>query len=403
MKPPFSFRESITERAMARLWKAGAHRLPGLMTRDGRRLSVLYPGRPASGPGPDFRDALLEEAQGRLIKGDVELHLEPQGWREHGHQGDRRYRSVVLHVVLWPATGAQDPLRAEAQIPTVALYPLIDALERQAQRPPSTVARASDIGDFLDRAGEARFRRKGRAYLRRLRGEKPEEVLYQGLMGVLGYGGDRSPFLNLAYRLPLSYLKRLVTGVSPGERLAHLEALFLGAAGLRGHAGPSLAALADALEAEAVVDGRAWLGGPTRPANAPWRRLLGMAGLLDRHWDQGLLEGLRALVDRGSVAHLVQGLMVSGRLGPALIGRGRAGDMAVNVVLPFFWSWGRMRGCPGLAIETLALFRLYPSLQENQLTREMRRLLPVPSSLPMSARRQQGLVHLYKGLGNGQG
>ena len=38
---------------------------------------------------------------GEVYSGDVEIHREFKNWAEHDHPKDRKYNSVVLHVVLW--------------------------------------------------------------------------------------------------------------------------------------------------------------------------------------------------------------------------------------------------------------------------------------------------------------
>lgn len=89
-------RPLLPERLLAKLWMAKAGR--SLRTTNGRKLRVLYPGRPAPGHGPDFRDAVLE-IDGQRISGPVERHRKPSDWRSHGHHLDAAYDNVILHVV----------------------------------------------------------------------------------------------------------------------------------------------------------------------------------------------------------------------------------------------------------------------------------------------------------------
>ena len=69
-------------------------------TRSGKRLRIRRPGTWNRGPGPDFHDAVIE-LDGRLVVGDIELHLYREDWRRHGHHQDMRYERVVLHAVLF--------------------------------------------------------------------------------------------------------------------------------------------------------------------------------------------------------------------------------------------------------------------------------------------------------------
>ena len=85
--------------------------------------------------------------------------------------------------------------------------------------------------------------------------------------------------------------------------------------------------------------------------------------------------------------------------------------MAVNCVLPFLHAFAQLRGDTNLGRLALKVYREFPKLQENELTREMRRELidsispASPGDGPSSgsrwdkvvdnARRQQGLLQLH--------
>ncbi len=66
---------------------------------DGRKVDILHPGFQHLGAGPDFFHAKIR-IDGLLWAGNVELHLEEKGWREHRHHIDPAYENVILHVVL---------------------------------------------------------------------------------------------------------------------------------------------------------------------------------------------------------------------------------------------------------------------------------------------------------------
>ena len=69
--------EDIPERLLARLWRNRDWRRRSLPLADGKRLRVLYPGRPGGGPGPDFRDAILQVEGRAPVRGDVAPKLAP--------------------------------------------------------------------------------------------------------------------------------------------------------------------------------------------------------------------------------------------------------------------------------------------------------------------------------------
>lgn len=422
------------ESAVARLWREEGARLPPLDCDDGRRLRVLYPGRPSADAGPDFRDALLLTEAGEMLRGDVEIHLRPGGWRAHGHHRDRRYNGVVLHVVLWPSSGGSaTTLEMGAEVPTVALYPVLQQTvgRRRGRRPaaPGLTQAAlwaaampqgeQRVGPALERAGDARFNAKAASFRARLRqgdgGSGWEgQLLYQGVMEALGYSRNREPFLALAEGLPLVRLERLSAGAE--HRRETLIAALLGGGGFLSGEQPRGTGLAeDALRRvlrawgsmglRPVLESSGWQRFRVRPANRPERRLVGMGHLLDRFWDEELLQGLASRALTGQVSALLEGLVVV-EGGQGYIGRGRAGEAAVNVVLPFLVAWSGLRGERELGRACRALYRAWPPLPGNEVAAEAAERLAPAVQLPLDgaqdpgemrgARRQQGLHHLYR-------
>jgi hypothetical protein len=145
------------------------------------------------------------------------------------------------------------------------------------------------------------------------------------------------------------------------------------------------------------------------PENHPTRRLVAASYLLSRFLPAGLLQSVLELV-KGEQWELEAGFMLSAqgywggnfdfgcRAGsPSLIGRGRARDIIVNIVLPFAFAWAQLNSQPELGEHALGLYRCYPKLAENEITREMAGLLWGGNSpkLVHSAQRQQGLLHLF--------
>ncbi|MCH7996197.1 MAG: DUF2851 family protein, partial [Chloroflexi bacterium] len=65
----------IDERLLARIWRGQWIEASRLETTDGRRLQVVFPGRANGDSGPDFLGAIVALEDGRLLVGDVELHV----------------------------------------------------------------------------------------------------------------------------------------------------------------------------------------------------------------------------------------------------------------------------------------------------------------------------------------
>ena len=111
--------DDSSERALQQRWARGAWPAPILHDDQGRPLRIIHAGRWNFGPGPDFREAQLLDAEGRAQRGDIELHLRPNGWTQHGHQHDPAYANVILHLVAGDDAGSAPPLGTD--FATIAL------------------------------------------------------------------------------------------------------------------------------------------------------------------------------------------------------------------------------------------------------------------------------------------
>ena len=78
-------------------WKHRLFPLAPLTTMDGQLVEVIDPGMENRNDGPDFFNAKVKIG-GTLWVGNVEIHVNASDWYLHGHDTDKRYDSVVLHV-----------------------------------------------------------------------------------------------------------------------------------------------------------------------------------------------------------------------------------------------------------------------------------------------------------------
>ena len=428
----------LPERLLARLWQQRAARQQEFRTDAGRRVRVLYPGRPGLTAGPDFRDALLEVEGLGQVRGDVELHRRQQDWYAHGHAADPNYNGVVLHAALELSPGVTR-LQNGGQAPVISLAALLTdrdvegddggsaaaaadnpanpadpaaasetatlwaILERQGWRRP---ADGAGWGALLDAAGDARFQRKSDWFRRLLAEQSPAQTLYEGLMEALGYRANRQPFLKLATAAPWAALAQEAAAYLPAERVSILERRLLQRAGWLPDAGHTAAGRAPAgLGYGTPLSAAEWHCFRVRPANHPRRRIAGAARLFAPFVaatgnPAALGDELTALVAAGRPAALTAALTVAAGPGEktAYIGPARARDLAVNVVLPV----GHALTAAGTETSpALSLYHAFGKLQDNELTRETAARLSVPASAAATARRQQGLLHLHRLLSGG--
>jgi hypothetical protein len=301
----------------------------------------------------------------------------------------------------------------------------------------------------IEVAGDDRLRAKAarmEAGLHTL--DDPGEVLYHGLMDALGYSANREPMKALAEALPLSQLRALPLPRDASERTAVLEAVLLGAAGLlpSQRSEPPPPGWLDTEYGEEVerlwaahregvgvpasgVPNLGWQTNRVRPANSPSRRLAAAARLLSLYLPaaDGLFGPfLRAADDlapeelagewtgmltvpgegywaaRSDFGRAVSSVPSSSGDEDddevALIGKSRAADMVVNIVLPLALAYANVYGTPGLRDKAEAVYTIYPKLSDNRVTRAMTEEVfgPRKRGAIKTARHQQGLLHLYR-------
>ena len=402
----------ITEKQLAHLWQRRAARSRALRTERGNRIRVLYPGRPGVTAGPDFRNALLLVEDQGLVQGDVEVHLRQHDWRSHGHHEDPNYNGVALHVAL-ETTGSRSDTASGGKPPLVGLRGLLDdppadetsgevrdhlwrLLEGHGYRRPNSAERMAAL---LNRAGDERFLARS-LVLQQLMSEQPAaQTLWESICEALGYRHNRYAFLQLALAAPIDSLEHLARRSREKNRIAVLTAALLGLAGFSARTGPASVHSAHG-QMGPPLDASQWKLFRVRPSNHPRRRVAGAAGLLDRFAAEGLLAGLRNVAAQSNPSALTRALSVSSGLEheAALIGSGRARDIAVNAALPFLHGLASLTGEAGKSSAMLELYRRYGNLPENEITRELASALQPAEwgRVARTARQQQGLIHLQR-------
>ncbi len=421
---PIAAGPRLREHELVRLWEGQRFPREALRTRQGAAIQVVHRGRRNPAAGPDFLDALIADESGRLLRGDVELHVRAADFVAHGHHLDPRYDNVILHVVFHDDGNGTTLLHCGRRAAVVALAPWVARRAEQLRlwlaqpsswsepcRSAIAMAGWPEVARLLRRLGQMRFRQKQAQYAGALRREGANQALYEGALRVLGYSGNQEPLSRLARLVPYEKLRATLDQ----EGVTGAEALLLGSAGLLPVCGGSPPSYVVDLEKRwARSDGRrlgreVWQLNGLRPENHPTRRLAGLVRLVSRR--PSLVAGLQTLEDGARVAQLLaawqvpadgfwashQGLEGSGRppFG-ALIGRGRALELLINALLPFAAAFSQARGLSGLSRRAIDLYLRLPASGSYGGTRFLESILhpPQPDNRE-GACRQQGRLYLY--------
>ncbi len=426
-----------SERHLRCLWYDSRYRPAALETVDGQALTVVDPGRWNLEAGPDFLEAtLIVQPGARHLQGDVELHVRPSDWDQHGHRADPRYRRLVAHVT-WahgqlPA-GSLPPATLQVALAPfftagrafsfetldVTAYPYATIDDDPPCRRPWRALTPDGQAVVLEAAGQERLRRKAERLGAGGEARGAGQVLYEETLAALGYKHNRQPCRELAARLPAARLREIA-----GGDVLHAYALLCGVAGLLpdralpGWDGASRAFVRSLWDwwwkHAADWEGRTlakhdWTLANCRPPNQPLRRLMAAA-----EWFGGpspLAEQLLALSARPPRDFLPAILALLGATGRhtfwatrqgltgqslpkplAIVGPDRAAALVVNVFVPWLAAAGRTE-------LTTALLAALPPEDDNQVARHTAHALfghdHNPGLYRRSGLRQQGLLQIF--------
>lgn len=216
-------------------WKHKMFPLGELKTTDGRNVEVIDPGLQNRNSGPDFFNAKIKINQ-TLWVGNVEIHDKSSDWYLHGHDKDKAYDNVILHVV-----GVRD---VEVMISTGQMIPQIQLSVPQSiqdnyrellqtdQYPPCyrmipDLPRLT-IHSWMAALQTERLEQKTKAIQRRAErmNSSWEDAYFMTLARNYGFGINGDAFEEWAAHIPLSAVGH------HRDDLFQIEAIFMGQAGL---------------------------------------------------------------------------------------------------------------------------------------------------------------------------
>jgi len=434
-------RARLSEHSIQCLWYDQLFRTEGLQTIEGQRLRVVSPGWWNRSEGPDFRGAQIE-FNGELHSGDVEIDMEPSGWRAHGHGVDHRYNEVILHIVFDGKPMANTTHTAAGRgVPTLLLRPHLiedhfdwaEAVDDEADDDPQTCAMPGrcagllatqgiePLREFLVLAAEWRMLQKARALRERMDRLGASAAIYEDLLYACGYAHFKHHFRAVARALPYDRARQLARkdpmlleaamlqlgGLLPGilpeapgatTHLARLQ-------GLRHEELPTLRALP-----------LTWKRVGVRPINYPERRIAGAALLIARTASDGLAESLMKAW-RSEEKPLAQRRALEALFPKALgfwskhctwggkdmatpaapLGPGRVRSIVGNVFVPAALAVARHERDRSFEESILRFFRALPPEPDNHIIQRMLpRVAGGKDGLKLSFQIQQGLLQMHQ-------
>ena len=426
-----------------------------LRTIDGRTVEIIEKGERNYDAGPDFLNALIR-LDSQLVRGDVEIHPIAGDWYAHGHHRDARYNNVILHLVTLDCPPAFRTIRANGTcVPTLNLDEFLEKsaeeleLETEVSSPSETQCTLSlqdeeTVRGVVEKSGNQRFRIKSSRFSERRASESWDQLMYQALFESLGYSKNQIPFRQLAAALPVERLWSFIWNDPPETAQQKCEAYLFGTAGLLPSQrrekdelrSPQTRAYIDLLETLwnhfslrtklDVQKPEAWQFFRLRPVNFPTRRIAAAAALTYRFMNDGFIGTFEKIVLDASLfpnritSELEAVLTLSDEQfwsthfdfydpetniikALPVLGKERARDMVINVVLPALNAYGHEANDERLINAVLSIYARYPLASSNDITRKMCQRLFAKSSMPAlinGARMQQGLLHLYKQVCN---
>ena len=378
-----------------------------LQTTEGEAVDVVATGYRNTDSGPDFLEARIQIGD-KLWAGHVEIHVKASDWNRHGHQTDKAYKNVILHVVYENDTKVNN-------IPTLELKGHFDeTLFANYQRFISSknwIPCEKSISkvpvftrlSWLDRMAVERLESKSDTVTKILNANQFdwEDALYKLLMRYFGLKVNNEALEYLSNILPFKTL------LKHADNLLQLEAMLFGCAGFLEdnftEEYPLLLkrefAVMKAKFNLLIMPAERWKFMRMRPSNFPTIRLAQMAQLI--HKNGCLFSRIKAAKSTAEVkalfdvatseyweTHYRFGTPTESK--PKHLGDATADVLMINAVAPLLFSYGKLHKDESIC-DTVIQFLEETEAEDNAIIRHYTQC----SITAENAMQTQALLHLY--------
>lgn len=394
------------------VWKHKIFPLVPLETTSGKPIEVIDTGLPNTNSGPDFVNAKVK-IDGTMWVGNVEIHVKASDWIRHGHDHNKAYDNVILHIVsennceTYRTDGSVIPqlvLTCPEQVK--AHY---DELRNNDIHPRCHHILSSlpklTIHSWFSALQIERLEQKANLINERLKSTNNhwEDTFFITLSRNYGFGLNGDAFEQWAKRLPLRAVDK------HRDSLFQVEAFFFGQAGLLEEEltddyylklQKEFRYLQHKFQLPPPLDANLWHFLRLRPNNFPHVRLAQLAWLYHTHqslfsriMEADRLESVKLLLSTRTSAYWDAHFTFK-KLSPESkkrVGNKALNLMIINTVVPFLYTYGIHKGSEALC-ERATLFLESLNAEDNYITRQWS-----SAGLPVfTAADSQALIQLQK-------
>ena len=379
-----------------------------LATAQGQSVEIIHPGFRNQNSGPDYLEAKIRIGE-QLWAGHVEIHVKTSDWNRHGHQHDRAYHNVVLHVVYEHDASINDipvlEVRGHYDLSLHQRYEQFMASKRwiACERALSQV-QPFTRNTWLERMAVERLEEKAGNVTRLLNANQFdwEHTLYHLLLRSFGMKVNNEAFETLSCLLPLKTL------LKHADNLIQVEAMLLGCAGFleveSDEDYPNLLKREFAVMRSKfdllTMPAERWKFMRMRPVNFPTVRLVQLAQMIYRH---GCLfsktkEAVTASdakklfdVEASSYWDTHFRLAEASNTGkPKHLGEGTADVLMINAIIPLLFCYGQFHKDTACCDKAMR-FLEETAAEDNTVIRHFQAI----GIKADNAMQSQAMLHLY--------
>ncbi|RLC46550.1 MAG: DUF2851 domain-containing protein [Candidatus Cloacimonadota bacterium] len=408
------------------------HLIADLFSVDGKQIKVIHQGVWNTDEGPDFRNAIIK-IDNKIFRGDVEIDLLEYYWKSHNHNENKNFNDTILHVVFRNDTYQQFTVKENSEkIPILVLENACDqdieklwkryrgkkftAEQQQIKCELNEQANKHSILSLIDYFGEKRLVKKTQRFGAELLEDDFNQILYEGILEALGYAKNKKAFLKFARFLPYKKLQKFCQDKTPLQ----VFSLLLGVAGfindynipfIEKSEQENIKAIWHDISPkykERILDRKVdWNFFRIRPANHPVLRLIHFVNFSYKIKDNNLINTIISCFSiseknkciyrtvSNNFIQLFAPLDTDFLHKEFRLGKSRADDIFLNIILPVVNTYAQKMGYEKLRKLVWEIYDTFPLLSDNYIVRYMRQRLSKLQGDVNKSKIQQGLIQIY--------